>query len=161
MLIIFLVAIALEPIRLFVADGFCSIQPPPIVLNAPCYVEVNQGDCNNIAFEVVCSSDEIRLGRSIECRIKSDAQKDARISVKWRVSGGLNYKRHDERTIKVWLTNSSRARVKVTAKIVSPRVCFDTASMELRVVKRSKHKQAQLANRQIRRVLGNRGKGLL
>ena len=141
MLIVFLVAITLESLRLIVTEPFRSTPPEPVALKSPCYGEVNHSECNNIAFEVVCSSDEIRLARSIKCGIKSDARKDARIRIKWHISRGLNYKRQDEDSIKVWLTNSSRSRVKVTATIVSPKVCFDTASIELRVVKRSHHKE--------------------
>ena len=93
-------------------------------------------ECIPLAFAVECSSDEISPGKPVECRFKSDAREDALIVVKWIVSRGASKRAQTGNRVNVWLTNPARAQIKVTVKVVSPKVCFfTTASKGLRVVK--------------------------
>ncbi len=94
-----------------------------------------QRDCIPLAFAVECSSDEISLGKPVECRLKSDAREDAPIVVKWTVSRGASKRAQTGNRVMILLTNSARAQIRVTMRVVTPKVCFSTASKELRVDK--------------------------
>lgn len=92
-------------------------------------------DCIPLALAVDCSSEKIRVGKPVICKVRSDASENAPIAFKWSVSLGASQGSRTGKSVRVLLTDTTKPKIKVTAKVVSPKVCFDTASMELQVDK--------------------------
>lgn len=111
-------------------------------LHCPDYTEeeeIRMRNCIPITFNVDCSSEKIREGSIVECKVKfPGARQDFRPTLKWTVSPGASQSSETGKSVKVSLTDSTKRRIKVTVKVGSPNVCFDTASIELRVVKTKK-----------------------
>ena len=100
--------------------------------------ESRMRDCIPLSFRVSCSSQDIRLGSPVECRFRSQASENAPITLKWIVSPGASQSSGIGKSVRVSLTDTKKPRIKVTVRVVSPKVCFDTASVELPVVKSKK-----------------------
>ena len=110
-------------------------------LHCPGYSEEDERrseTCIPLALRIECSSEEIKTGKRVECILKTDAPSNAPIAVNWIVSPGASKASHSGQGVMVVLTNSAKHRIRVTAEVTSPRVCFNTASTELRVIKSKK-----------------------
>jgi hypothetical protein len=129
-----------EGITLFLGDdivGAYSYGPRASdrPLRCPDYSEEEERrrrDCFPAALAVECSSEEISVGQTIECKVISDAPNPG---FEWIISPGSSQSSHNGKAITVTLNDARRSKIEVSVKIVAPNVFFDTASWELRVVK--------------------------
>ena len=96
--------------------------------------QVQQGNCIPLAFAVECTSDDIGFGNPVKCSIKSDAPEGAPFVLRWSVSRGAHKRLTPGKSVKVYLSDTGKAKVRVTVKVLSPKVCFNTASKDLRVI---------------------------
>jgi hypothetical protein len=98
--------------------------------------QIQKLDCFPLTLRIDCSSEEIAKARPVICRIEfPGARTDFKPVIEWSVSKGGRKKRSEVTAIEVTLTDDRVAKIGVKAKVTSPRVCLDTVSAELRVVK--------------------------
>jgi hypothetical protein len=91
-------------------------------------------NCLPIAFSVECSSEVIRPGDIVECRVRLSALPgDKPPTLKWTVTTGASLRSDSTDGVKVILTDRTLDKISVGVKVVSPNVCSDEASAELRV----------------------------
>ncbi len=95
--------------------------------------EKRKKDCVPLAFSIDCSSKEITRRSTIECKARLDG--DAPVIVNWTVSSGVSEVAKTNNTVRIALNDSSKSKITVSATVLSPNLCFDTAAAELRVVK--------------------------
>lgn len=91
-------------------------------------------NCLPIAFSVQCSSEVIRLGDIVECRVRLSALPgDKPPTLKWTVTPGASLRKDKADSVKVNLTDRTLDKISIRVKVVTPNVCSDEASIELRV----------------------------
>jgi hypothetical protein len=95
-------------------------------------------NCYPATLIVECSSEKIAIGNPVVCKAKSGAPRMARTTFKWNGSSGSSVSSQTPDTVKVVLTDSRKPKIEVTVRMVSPNVCPNTTSVELRVVKEKK-----------------------
>jgi hypothetical protein len=99
--------------------------------------------CIPLTFSVDCSSEEIKAGRPVECKIRLPlARADFHPTLKWTVSPVASLSSKSADVVRVKLINRKARSVTVTVRVVSPNVCFDSASAELKAVRAGKKKRS-------------------
>jgi len=94
-------------------------------------------NCISLTFNIDCSSEEIWYGNPVECRVHfPGTNPEFRPTIKWSVSGGASQVEEGDNSVKVSLQNKRKRRVTILAKLLSPNICADTASVNLRVGRR-------------------------
>jgi hypothetical protein len=95
-------------------------------------------NCVPLAFRIQCSSEEIRMGQPVECTFESASSPKEQIGLKWHVSAGASQTSESDYAVKVVLIDPTKREITLTVNVVSPTICFDTASTKLRVTKMKK-----------------------
>jgi hypothetical protein len=105
-------------------------------LRCPGYSEEEEGrrmqNCLRATLKVDCASSETELGKPVACKATSDAPQ---VIYRWAVSSGAAVQPQSGNNAKVTVSDPKSKTATVIVSIVSPKVCFDSASAELRVVK--------------------------
>ncbi|MDQ2975097.1 MAG: hypothetical protein M3R69_06770 [Acidobacteriota bacterium] len=90
-------------------------------------------NCLPISAFIDCSSELIKPGDTVECKIKLYGETPRRVI--WRAPPGVSVRRKSAVSVKVRLAGTRREMIPIVARVVSPNICLDEPSVRLRVVK--------------------------
>ncbi|SRR5258706_10501519 len=88
-------------------------------------------NCLPIPVSIECSSELIRAGDAVECEANLNLPGNTPPIVNWKVPRGILVRRVSPLKVMVMLTATRHEKITVVARVVSPNICFDEASVVL------------------------------
>jgi hypothetical protein len=88
-------------------------------------------NCLPIPVSIECSSELIRAGDAVECEANLNLPGNTPPIVNWKVPRGILVRRVSPLKVMVTLTATRHEKIAIVARVVSPNICFDEASVVL------------------------------